>query len=145
MRSTDTRTIDGFSYDVTQLPGMRGVRFLARLGRIVGPSLGGLITSLQGGGLAGADLSAVAVSVGRLFIDLTENELEAICRELLGSATYRDPVTQKIVPVMDDFDLHFQGRAASVLKLLAFALEVNYGNFFDALRGAVTAQGAAKP
>jgi hypothetical protein len=40
-------------------------------------------------------------------------------------------------PVLPVFDTEFQGKLLTVFKLTAFAIEVNYGDFFAAAKGAL--------
>jgi hypothetical protein len=138
-RTQAAKEIDGFTYSVDQLPGRKSITFLARLGRIVGPSLGPLVKALKFEGktvdLTKLELEPIGVAIGKLFVDLSETETDAIMRELLQGATYVDG--DRIVNVWDTFDLHFKGRPAAGLKLVAFAMEVNYGNFFGALKSAI--------
>src|SRR5262249_40615789 len=82
------------------------------------------------GGLGDLQVDALGEAVGLLFEKLSDDELESITRELLAAATANG------APLMPQFDLMLQGRIDTILKLLKFALEVNYGNFFHAL-GAV--------
>jgi hypothetical protein len=132
------RLIDGSTFSVTQLPAMRGVKMLNRLFRVLGPpaarALGGVnVAELASRGLAGLDVGALAEAVPLLADRLTEAELEALVRELLETATIDGR------PLMPTFDLTMQGRVGTVLKLVGFALEVNYGSFFDVLGGAARA------
>lgn len=130
--------IDGVKYSVTQLTGWKSVKMLPRLGRALGPAFGKLMGGLAQNGEFSLDrkvtFGLVAGSIGPALVDLferlTENELEGIARVLLETATFTDESgrTAHLLPV---FDIHFQGKPASVLRLLAFAIEVNYGSFFD--------------
>lgn len=131
MLETQTKTIDGHKFTVTQLPAMRGLRMFRRLGSAVAPAIARAVESAKAGG--DLELASAASAVDLLFSKLTEDELEAITRELLSQSTMDD---MALFP--SQFDLKLSGRIETVLKLLAFAVEVNYRGFFDALRGVLT-------
>lgn len=135
MTETHALDLDGFTYGVTQLPAMRATKLLARLGRLAGPALLQLVGDLRSGGLADADLSGLGETARQFFAGLTDAELESVIRELLGTVTVTT-LEGKTAPVMPVFDTHFQGRLDALFRLLWFALEANYGNFFVALAGA---------
>ncbi len=123
MVETKFKEIDGARYGVSQLPAMRGLRMFNRLTRVLGPAL----TKA-----AAADgLGSLPDALLLLTEKLSDDELEAITRELLYNAT------QNEAPLMSLFDTLMAGKTGTVLKLLAFAVEVNYASFFDALRSAV--------
>jgi hypothetical protein len=130
-----TRSIqlNGHTFNVTQLPAMRALKLFQRLGKTAGPALAhGLASAATMVNDEEPDLSGLAVAVGMLFDRLSESEVEGLTRELLASATYDGSSM-----VMSNFDALFQGELPSLFKLLAFALEVNFGNFKDVLTGLV--------
>jgi hypothetical protein len=116
--ATLERDIDGHRYAVTQLPAMRALRLLNRLGRVAGPALATLV---DGGAAAPGALGLAAEG---LFERLPDEELEAIVKELLASARADG---KELLP---QFDLHFQGCMSTLFRVLSFALEANYGGFF---------------
>ena len=124
-----TTDIGGVTYQVTQLPAMRGFKLLNRLGRTFGPT----VADLLGGATSLADLNVafLAPSIRELFDRLTEAELETLTKELLGQALVT--LEGKTKPLMPVFDIHFAGRYDDILKLLWFAVEANYGSFFGGL------------
>lgn len=115
-QATEERTIDGVRVTLTQLPAMRALKLLPRLGKILAPVLGHLNTD-------------VAAALPLLFDRLTGEELEDITKELLSTALADGK------PLLQVMDLVFQGRPETVLKVLKFALEANYRGFFSGLAG----------
>jgi len=113
---------------VTQLPGMEGARTLIRLGEILGPGLAGLAAAVRFGR---ADHMSVAMAT--LFKSLTGDTFEELLRKLLETATVKTKGTER--ELLPEWDLLMQGQASEWFKILWFALEVNYGNFTDALAG----------
>lgn len=122
MLNVRTTTIDGIDFAVGQLPAMRGHRLLPRLGKAIGPALAQGFDAMGGKGGDG-DLGKLGAAIGLLFEHLTPDEYEAILRELFST------VAVKGAPLMDTFDVALAGKPATVIKLAAFCLEANFGNF----------------
>jgi len=141
-KSTD---IGGVAYQVTQLPAMRGLKLLNRLGRALGPALADLLGGAESlSSIAQMDLGALGVSVRALFDRLTEDELQFFTATLLENA--RVTINGQVGPLMPVFDLHFAGQYENLFRLLWFALETNYGNFSGGLVGRLVAlRGQASP
>jgi hypothetical protein len=143
MVTTQEKVIDGMHFAITQLPGMKGLRMSQRLGRILGPALAKGLSGMGSVSLdrlteSAVNMETIGEAVAILFDRLSENELEAITRELFASAT----VDGK--PLMAAFDLVMQGKTLTVYKALLFAFEVNFGSFFDELRGLAVKQLAGR-
>lgn len=138
MLKTETTVIDGEEYTLSQLPAMRSLKLFSKLAGILGPALA------KAGGLAGtdgsADLGALAELVGMLAAKLPGEELEAITNDLLWNLRRG---TLDVAP-KKGFDLAFAGKATTVFKLLRWAFEVNYGDFFAAGRDLI-AQAQTRP
>lgn len=124
-----TREIDGVTFTVRQLAAFKSLRMLNRLTRSLGPAIAAL-------GASGGKLSfeALTDALSKLGDRLGDQELEAIARELLADATFENP-DHSGGELLKQIDIVLGGRPETLIKLLAFALEANYGNFFDALRG----------
>lgn len=134
--TTQTKTIDGVAYAVTQLPARRAARLLNRLLRVFGPALGGLAGAAKGGAsLETADLSSVGPVLEGLFARLSEDEQDHLINELLATATVDG---KEVLPVLD---LHFQGRLGALFKLVGFAVKVNFEDFSGGLIAAAKAAG----
>lgn len=137
MIETKYKTIDdkttgkAGNYSVTQLPAFRGLKMLARLTRTVGPALAKLADAEQGGEIG---VAALGDAVGALCEKLNDAEIEGITRELLAGATVDEQ------PLLSQFDMHFAGKPELALQVLAFAVEVNFGGFFDAARNALASR-----
>jgi hypothetical protein len=131
-QKTQTIQIGQHSYAVTQLPGWRSTEVWYGLVASAGPALarvmGGAMASGTGE-LGDVDMREVSEGVGQLFTRLPWPEFQRLLKELLATATVDGGST----PVLSQFDVLFQGDTMAVLQLAKFALEVNYGNFTDAL------------
>lgn len=142
---TVTETIAGREYSVTQLPAKRGLRLFNRLCRIFAPpaarAFGSAAGELSLGKLMAGGLGGLSDALVLLFDKLGEQEQEAILRELLEGARFRND-EGKMLPLWEHFDVAFAGRLAEVYMVAAFALRTNFGSFSDALRAAASAWSA---
>lgn len=133
MLRQDTRVIDGVTYKLTQMQAMRALKLLPRLGSILGPVFSKFkeidVKALKTQGL-NADINPAIVgdAIIALTEKLTENELEAMVKDLLYSLI-RDDVPCDPGPT-SPFQLLMAGQTLTIFKLLRFALELNYGDFF---------------
>lgn len=127
MVTTQERIIDGHTWAVTQLPPTRSLKLMARLLKIVGPALGQGLSA--GADLDKADISAFGPAIEKLLLQLDGDTLDAVVKESL--ATARIDGQEALV----GFEVTFHGRLVELLKGVAFALEVNYSDFFGGLVG----------
>jgi hypothetical protein len=121
------KEIDGIKFTVRQLPAMKALRMLNRLTRTVGPA----VASLGAGGL---DMASLPEALAKLGEKLSDAELESITRELLADTTFQPVDGGPGGELMKVFDQTLAGRPETTLKLLAFALEANFANFFGDLQ-----------
>ena len=136
---SQVKEIDGQTWEVSQLPGMRALKMFRRLGNAFGPCLAKMLSNGLDIKQGRMNLTGVGEAVGVLFERLSEAVLESIVREFLGNAV----VDGKVLFATNStayFDTVMAGRTPTVLKALAFAIEVNYGSFFDVLRGLVNSE-----
>lgn len=124
MRTIQDRTIDGLTYSVSQLPASRGLEMFGKLAGLLGPAA---LEALAKGASFDKDLQTLAPAAVMLFARLQPGDLTAIAKELLGPATVDN------TPLEKQFEVHFQGRILHLFKVLVFAIEVNFGDFFDVL------------
>lgn len=76
-------------------------------------------------------MGLLALALPALVDRLTDKELDEVMQTLLGSAFVDG---KELWSGGKAFDVEMAGATASVFKLLAFALEVNYGELFAGLR-----------
>jgi hypothetical protein len=126
MRTMEERAIDGNLYAVSQLPGSRGLEMFGKLAGLLGPAA---LEAIAKGASLEKDLQTLAPAAVLLFSRLQPGDLSAIAKELLGPASVNG------TPLEPTFETHFQGRILHLLKVMVFAVEVNYRDFFAALGG----------
>ncbi len=130
-RRSQDRVIAGATWTVTQFPATEGLAILTRLLKLVGPAMGAVA---RGEGSALEVGTFVAALVGQL----DENETIILVKRLLKD-TRKDG--REILPI---FDVEFMGNYYTLLSVLGFVLEVNYGDFFAAMN-TQPSEGAASP
>lgn len=120
------RTIDGIDFEVSPLPAFRALELFPRItGFFSGAAAElGSVQRDKGEAIAKA-VAALAKSNPAELVALTKVLLE-------GCVVTLDGKQAMLLPV---FDVAMQGKLFTVMKLLAFAVEVNYRDFFDGLGG----------
>lgn len=126
------KEIEGSTYEFSQFGAKKSLKVLMRLTKIVGKPLSLLVGSVEGDkskSLLDRDMKmdAIALAIEALTNSMDSDEVISLIQELTGhEACMCDG--KKI-----NFDMHYEGRLPHLFKVLWAALEVQYGNFFDAL------------
>lgn len=133
---SQTKAIAGRQFEVFKLPPLDANDVLIEIVEVVGPALGKL-----------ADASTKAKKTSILDLELDEIEvgdaIEFIARSLTKERLRSLIGTMSTVTHCDGkrltevFDIVFRGDLAAMYQWLFFAIEVNFGNFFDFLRSAI--------
>lgn len=140
MLETSRREIGGVPYEVTQLPFAQARKVLVLLSKKVLPglslALSGAVAAVAKDGKAGlldAGVSDIAAGVTRLVQDLDEADLIAL-EEAFGPCTkVHLPDGKTPILTAPNRASHFKGGSLfSYFEWLAFAIEVNYADFFSA-------------
>lgn len=129
MRETKQKTIGdrGHVYHVTQFGAREGGRVLVRLLKMAGGAIG---EAMQG-----ADDLDLSVA-GKVIANLAETVSEADYDYLVDTfaKTSAVDIDGKTIPLHTEgvLDVHFAGSYVELGQWIAFAIEVNFGNFFGA-------------
>lgn len=138
MQDTETRNIDGATYQSTQLSAWASLKLLHRLASLVGqPLIVLIVKGAKAGSVSGAldsdlDEGSLGLAVANMLAQLDDGVLESVTRQILASTSVKQE--GKSVDVLDVFDLHFRGRMFHLMRVIQFALEVNYRDFTGGLR-----------
>lgn len=134
-----TREIDGKLYSLSPLLGRPVLRLWYKLSGILVAAASKAFGEAESFEDVNGDTINAAVEV--LLTKLSPDELEAVRKELFETLVLIEGGGAQQFPLGNDsvFDLKLQGRPLTVLKLFAFAVEVNFSDFFAA---AVSGQGA---
>lgn len=149
MIQTREKEIGGHVISVTQLPARRAAKLLRRVTKVLAPAMGEaagpMLSAAKERGMAGvmgADVSKLGGAFQRLFEQLDDDALDAIVfdREngALSTARYDGKELLPLLDVVIGADLVTLGR------IVAFAMEVHFASFFDALRAADAARKSAE-
>jgi hypothetical protein len=124
VRQTQTRTIDGQQWTVTQFPATVGLRVASRLLKLISGPVGDAVSGIDGN-LMDARISMDAKSMGAALKGLAgalePDDVVDLAVTLLEGARCDSTEISRAT-----FDVVFQGRYGTLLKALAFVVEVNF-------------------
>lgn len=146
MRKEKETTIEGTKFKVTQIGFEDGIELMTMLYKSLGPSIGAMLAGLDkkpGEDLGSTNVSMGAVSnaLGELAKRLNAADLKHVVHTL-AKATLIEREPGKWPTLEPEVDL--AGDYGLMFKWLAFALEVNYGNFLGGAGLVAKAAGLAQ-
>jgi len=140
MRKPHERTIDDVEYVMYEMNPFKSSALLTRLLKILGKPIASMISGIdkkEGDSIMNAnfDEKLIGAAVEELSLRLNEKEVEKLMKDLL----VKDLITYK-TDDMEDFkkisnvESHFgKFNLLHLFKVVKFALEVNFGDFFGGL------------
>lgn len=133
MIESQQRTIDGIDFEVRPLPAMKSLETFPRITALLAPLLSDL------GSLAKGAQADRLDTIGKALASLARTdpkEVVALTKVLLDGSTITtaDGKRQHLLPVIDD---ELATKMWTLFRLLAFAVEVNYRDFFDVFRNSL--------
>lgn len=136
----DKTEIDGFKLELKMLPAWDHVEATARLMKIVGAGIGPLVTMFNKPDVSEAQMIAVVIDlVRRAPID----ELMVLNRSILKDCVIEGdlPGGKKLAPQLEPiFDRVFRGKPTTAMKVIAWAMKVQFAGFFADLKSALPAR-----
>jgi len=134
-KRSEERQIGGQTWMVTQFVATEGLAIMARLFKLIGPTIGKAVAAVPSasiggtGGFLDMDVKALNTTVlgdavEALASRFDENEVVSLVKRMLADVRVNGS------EVMPQFDLVFMGDYPKLFSVLRFVLEVNYGNFF---------------
>lgn len=121
---TEARVINGKKVNIVLLGARDGIKISMKLGKIVVPTFAQMLSSLTDKGKKEVPMVPFKELVEACFDRIEEINLEEMATLLFQGAT------------VDDFplniDTYFQANYGEFIDYLAFALEANFGSFFEA-------------
>lgn len=128
MIESQSRTIDGMEFTVTPLPGKKGFETFPRVMKLLSPALEQLGEALSKDTTqTAAGLAVLAKAIASL-AQTSPTELTSLLNLMMESSVVSVDGNQQ--RVMQAFDIVFAGKTLTAYKALAFAVEVNYRDFF---------------
>lgn len=120
---TVSRTINDKEVNIALLGALDGIKITTQLSKVVFPTL----AALKGDGVSKSDLDFKALIISALD-SLEEVDLTEIIKKLFKEATVDSG--EGAFPINPD--VYFSGNYGELIDFLAFALEANFGSFFEA-------------
>jgi hypothetical protein len=122
MFKTEERVIGGLTYKVSQLGAIKGREAFLRLFKCLGPMAGTL-----------ANKGEVDLATALQRLEMTAGDLAYFC-DLFAEKTFV-VLEDKRAPRLDNvFDTYFAGKYLDMVQWLAFAVEVNFRDFWGAAK-----------
>jgi hypothetical protein len=132
-RRTESVTIDGFSYDLTQLGAVEGRKLLIRFGQLMGRLAPVMLSAAK---LDGDALAGVAETLD----GLEPEKLEPLWEAFTRSAVVRTNAARQ--PLADVFDDHFAGNYYGMVRFFIESAKLNFGDFLERMLTSVTDENA---
>ncbi len=134
MRGHETKVIGGCTYTVTQMQPSTAIDVFADLTKMLAPAIAG---ALEGAGKVNLG-SMLEMDTGALPGELLAKATTALAQNIDPAATKRILAALRKVTLVDGkqldviFEAHFVGRLKDLFLWAAFAVQVQFGDFFDA-------------
>lgn len=123
------REICGITYSAVPLPATISLQILTRLTKMVGQAA--LVTAAKGSkALDDLPPDVLTYSVQTILARLEEDEVVLTIKQLLAGVYVHGAPE----PVSKIFDAHFKGKMGALFRVVQYALEVNFRDFFDEIR-----------
>lgn len=121
---TETKTIQGDTYRVTQFPSTTGIRVGTEVLKIIGPALADALTGDQD-----AELTA-SLALRTLVGGFESEKVVELVKAFAEVTSYQHGNKGDFMPLAGQFDVHFAGAGLTKLvEWLKFSLEVQFGDF----------------
>ena len=121
---TESRVINGKKVNIILLGARDGIKMSMKLGKIVVPTFAQMLSSLTD-----KDKKEVPMVPFKELVEACFDRIEEINLEVMATLLFQGAT-------VDDFplniDTYFQANYGEFIDYLAFALEANFGSFFEA-------------
>jgi hypothetical protein len=129
MRKSETKEIDGLKITVSQLPPRKGFKLAAKLFKFAAPALAAMQPDKE------VDVEQLKPALMGMLQALDDDELDNIMSALFNTAYVIREIDGKPCKFeLNDgakIDAAFEGALPAMFQSLMFAIEVNFGDFFD--------------
>lgn len=127
MQSSTEVTYGESEYRITTFPAFKGLSYLQKLLKIVGPAIGEIFSkaSAEGGDISDLVLEEEALSfaIKELTTNLDKENVAQLVQDMI-----KDGVTKGGQPV--NFNQEFAGNYGNMAKLIGVIIKENYSSFF---------------
>lgn len=128
--------IGDYRYRVTQLGVTQGLEVMAELAKMLLPGMGGMASGGLGKILqADTGSQQFAMAATKLAQAIDSAKVQKVVKVLAKTtAVFGEGFGDAGAPLDIHLEDHFAGRYGELVGWMKFALEVNYGNFFEGLK-----------
>lgn len=131
MLRQEEQTIDGMRFTCQQFGAMRGFHLLARLVKSIGPAIS-VLQSVD----PESDIKDIAPAIAVALKDLDADIVTALAVEILAGTSAILPgssggMRNIQLDNQSNIDMVFNGKLPTMFQALAFAVKVNYAEFFS--------------
>ncbi len=120
-------TIGDVEYTVTTFPAFKGLTYLQKLLKIVGPAIGEIFSKAAAEGEGLSDISvddeALSFAIRELTTNLDKENVAQLVQDMI-----KDAVTKAGQPIM--FNQEFSSNYGALMKLIGTIVKENYQSFF---------------
>jgi hypothetical protein len=138
---TQTKTIDGHTYDVSQFGARTGLQVAVRVFKVVGPAVASLavlkdLREGKGPKMTETQVEDLLATVLKTVSETAKEEDFLWLADQFASVTKLHGTPDKAgnvakVDLAPMFDHHFRGRYMAMFQWFVFAGQVNFASFFD--------------
>lgn len=131
MLKSETREIGGRKLEVTQLGTGQGLKLFFKLGKLVGPSIATLIRQWQGKAISKQVVADAMLELVEKLEWSDFQELVNVCAKSTSQVVTNERGETLRIELSKTIDtIAFAGDYLSLMKWLAFCLELNFASFF---------------
>lgn len=130
--AANTKKIGGVTYQMNPLPGWAGLEAFHRTIAVLGPALQGVVVQALRGEAKGnpkALVGTLIAAVPEAAMRTKPAELRELVEQLLAQTNLVGG--KGTGPVLNVVDTMFQGKLFNLFELIAWAVEVNFSDFFE--------------
>lgn len=123
MQSSRELTIGEVEYRITTFPAFKGLTFLQKLLKLVGPAIGEIFAKSSTGDEASIEEVALSGAIKELTTNLDKENVAQLVQEMIKAG-----VTKSGQPIQ--FDQEFSGQYGVLFELVGAIIKDNYSSFF---------------
>jgi len=138
MRQAITRTIGEHTYEVRHLPATPAYLMFLDLSKMIAPSMAAGVASITSSGSVLQALESeldgdfLMCAIEGLVDRLDSAQVQSVVQQLAQHTAL--VVGDRKPELSQQFELHFAGRLGEMFRWLAFAMEVNFGDFLHGFK-----------
>ncbi len=127
MQSTTELAIGDVEYKITTFPAFKGLTYLQKLLKIVGPAIGEIFSNAAASGSEAFELDiedeALSTAIRELTVNLDKENVAQLVQDMITSSVLKggQPI---------QFNQEFSGNYGAMVKIMGAIIKENYSSFF---------------